>query len=79
MAAEMPVIDYHQLDIKGQKRAIRPKLLKLTDDTRSRKKSKFKVRNFYPNREGYSENNYHETTAFQTYYDLFISILRCIE
>lgn len=35
--------DYHQFELKDQKRPIRPKLLKLTDDGRSRKKSKFKV------------------------------------
>lgn len=44
MATEIPITDYNQIDLKGQKRAIRPKLLKLTDDTRSRKKNKFKVR-----------------------------------
>lgn len=35
--------DYHQFELKDQKRPIRPKLLKLTDDGRNRKKSKFKV------------------------------------
>lgn len=45
MAADIPATDYQQFNVKGQKRAIRPKLLKLTDDTnaRSRKKNKFKV------------------------------------
>lgn len=35
--------DYHQFELKDQKRPIRPKSIKLTDDGRSRKKSKFKV------------------------------------
>ncbi|XP_031618634.1 uncharacterized protein LOC116337843 [Contarinia nasturtii] len=36
--------DYHQFELKDQKRPMRPKLLKLTDDGRSRKKSKFKLK-----------------------------------
>lgn len=43
MATDIPITDYNQIDLKGQKRAIRPKLLKLTDDTRSWKKNRFKV------------------------------------
>lgn len=42
MTSELSSADY-QLDFRGQKRPIRPKLLKLTDDGKSRKKSKFKV------------------------------------
>lgn len=42
MTSEIPSVEY-QLEFKGQKRPIRPKLLKLTDDGRSRKKNKFKV------------------------------------
>lgn len=40
MTSEIPAVDYQQ---QGQKRLMRPKLLKLTDDSRNRKKSKFKV------------------------------------
>lgn len=42
MTSELLSADY-QLDFRGQKRPIRPKLLKLTDDGKGRKKNKFKV------------------------------------
>lgn len=42
MTSELSTADY-QLDFRGQKRSIRPKLLKLTDDVKNRKKNKFKV------------------------------------
>lgn len=42
MSSELPASEY-QVDLKGQRRPIRPKLLKLTEDNRGRKKNKFKV------------------------------------
>lgn len=42
MTSELLSADY-QLDFRGQNRPIRPKLLKLTDDGKCRKKNKFKV------------------------------------
>lgn len=42
MTTEIHPSEY-QHDFKGQKRLARPKLLKLTDEGRSKKKNKFKV------------------------------------
>lgn len=57
--------DYHQFELKDQKRPIRPKLLKLTDDGRGRKKGKFKVIQMKAHNSG---------TAFLLF---FVSIFTC--